>query len=143
MEKIDEAAWNLLQVHLGYSDEEMTLFRQNPATEDVVTKAPALMNKTIVAEVTASHGCFSEHRLGQKIYLDGAGNLLSEQCPPKMCVHLIGALSTVVYGAQELFFAGVDPNELRFKRVGCFDVGVRCGGWGNVVLEVRVEDQAG
>ena len=36
---------------------------------------------------------------------------------------------------------GVDPNETRFKRVGCFDVGVRCGGWGHIVMELKVEDR--
>jgi hypothetical protein len=35
----------------------------------------------------------------------------------------------------------VDPNEMRFNRVGCFDVGVRCGGWGHIALEIRVEDR--
>jgi hypothetical protein len=30
---------------------------------------------------------------------------------------------------------------MRFNRVGCFDVGVRCGGWGHIALEIRVEDR--
>ena len=30
---------------------------------------------------------------------------------------------------------------MRFNRVGCFDVGVRCGGWGRIVFEVRMEDR--
>jgi hypothetical protein len=39
--------------------------------------------------------------------------------------------------------AGVDPNEMRFKKTGCFDVGVKCGGWGRIVMECRVEDRKG
>ena len=35
----------------------------------------------------------------------------------------------------------IDPNEMRLNRVGCFDVGVHCGGWGHVVLEVKIEDR--
>ncbi|MEE9400694.1 MAG: hypothetical protein V3V32_01600 [Dehalococcoidia bacterium] len=46
-----------------------------------------------------------------------------------------------IFASNELFYAGVDPNEMRFKRAGCFDVGVRCGGWGNIVMEIRVEDR--
>ena len=38
-------------------------------------------------------------------------------------------------------WAGVDPNEMRFKRAGCFDVGVKCGGWGRIVLQCRVVDR--
>jgi len=41
--------------------------------------------------------------------------------------------------ANELFYAGVDSNELRFKRTACHDVGLDCGGWGRVVLEIGVE----
>jgi len=51
------------------------------------------------------------------------------------------AFSPCVYVANELYYAGVDPNETRFKRVRCFDVGVRCGGWGNIVMELKVEDR--
>ena len=43
--------------------------------------------------------------------------------------------------ANELFYAGVDPNEMRLNRVGCFDVGVKCGGWGRIVLEVKMEER--
>lgn len=43
--------------------------------------------------------------------------------------------------ANELFYAGVDPNGMRFRRVGCFDVGVRCGGWGHIVMELKMEDR--
>jgi hypothetical protein len=28
---------------------------------------------------------------------------------------------------------------LRFNRTGSFDAGIRCDGWGRVVMEVRVE----
>jgi hypothetical protein len=43
---------------------------------------------------------------------------------------------------SEMIYAGVDPNTIRFKRTGCFDVGLDCGGWGRVTLEMRVKDRA-
>jgi len=46
-----------------------------------------------------------------------------------------------IYVANELFYARVDPNEMRLNRVGCSDVGVRCGGWGHIALEVKIEDR--
>lgn len=53
----------------------------------------------------------------------------------------MSSLAAIVFGAHELFYAGVDPNEMRFKRFGCHDVGVRCGGWGRIVLELSVEER--
>ncbi len=38
-------------------------------------------------------------------------------------------------------YAGIEPNEMRFRRAGCFDVGVQCGGWGHIVMELGVEDR--
>lgn len=39
---------------------------------------------------------------------------------------------------SERFYAGVDPNEMKFRRSGCFDVGVQCGGWGKVIVEISM-----
>ncbi len=82
--KISEDVWNFYQQHLGYSDEEMKKFRENPRNEDVISKAPALMNKTIIVEVVDSHGCNSQHKVGDKFYFDGAGNLLTKLCPKRV-----------------------------------------------------------
>ena len=141
MMKIDEIAWKMFQQHLGYTDEAMATFRADPRNAELLAKAPDLMNKTIIAEVVHSQGCNSQHKVGDKFYLDGAGNLISKLCPKTMCIYAVSALKPVVFALNELFYAGVDPNEMRFKRTGCSDVGVECGGWGRIVMEVRVEDR--
>jgi hypothetical protein len=46
----------------------------------------------------------------------------------------------MIFTVNELVYAGIDPSVMRFKRTGCFDVGVDCGGWGHIVMEVRVEE---
>ena len=141
-----DAAWNLakwkvMKGRLGYSDEEMKAFRENPRNEDVLSKAPALLDKTIVIEVVESHGCNSQHRAGDRFYFDGAGNLLTKRCPKKICIYALNAATGLIFASNELLYAGVDPNEMRFKRAGCFDVGVQCGGWGRVVVEISVQDR--
>ena len=133
--------WQVMKGHLGYTDEDMDAFRANPRNEEVVSKAPALLDKTIVVEVVESHGCNSQHKVGDQFYFDGAGNLLTKLCPKKICIYALSAAASMVFAANELFYAGVDPNEMRFKRAGCFDVGVQCGGWGRIVMEIRVEDR--
>ncbi len=133
--------WKLMKKRLGYTDEEMKKIKENPRNEDILSKAPELLDKTIIVEVVDSHGCNSEHKVGDKFYFDGAGNLLTKRCPKKICIYALNAITTQVFTANELLYAGVDPNEMRFKRAGCFDVGLECGGWGRIVMEIKVEDR--
>jgi uncharacterized repeat protein (TIGR04076 family) len=133
--------WKVIKNRLGYNDEEMKLFRENPRNEDVLNIAPVIQKQTIIVEVVDSHGCNSQHKAGDKFYFDGAGNLLTELCPKRICVYALNAITMQIFTAGELICAGIDPNEMRFKRAACFDVGVECGGWGRVVMEIRVEDR--
>lgn len=136
---IDQSTWDYMQTHLGYSDEEMAIFKQNPRNKDVISKGIALMNKTIVVEVAESHGCNSQHKAGDKFYFDGAGNLITKLSPKRVCIYALSSMAKLIFTANELFYAGADPNEMRFKRAGCFDVGLQCGGWGHIVMEISVE----
>ena len=138
---MDERIWKLMQRHLGYTDEEMAIFRENPRNADVLSKSETLMGKTIVVEVVEAHGCNSRHKVGDKFYFDGAGNLLTKLCPKRICIHALSPVATLIYAANELLYAGVDPNEMRFKRTDCLDVGLQCGGWGRIVMEIRVQDR--
>ena len=139
--KVDENMFNLYKKHFGYSDEELKTFIENPRNQDVLSKASALMNKTIIVEVVESHGCNSQHKVGDRFYFDGAGNLITKLCPKKICIYALSTMDKGIFASNELFYAGIDPNEMRFKRAGCFDVGVQCGGWGHIVLELRVEER--
>ena len=139
--KINEDVWKFVQEHLRYTDDEMKKFRQNPRNADVISKTPALMNKTIVVEVIDSHGCNSQHKVGDKFYFDGVGNLLTKFCPKRICFGILHSMPILISIVFELFYAGVDPNEMRFKRIGCGDVGLECGGWGRVVVEIKIEDR--
>ncbi len=99
------------------------------------------MNKTFIVEVVESHGCNSQHKVGDKFYFDGSGNILTKLCPKRICFGALSPMVSLIHSAHELFYAGVDPNEMRFKRGGCNDVGVNCGGWGNIVMELRMEER--
>lgn len=139
---ITEDTWIMLQRHLGYSDEDMKIFRANPRNEDVLSKTAAMLNKTIVAEVIESHGCDSGHKAGDKFYFDGRGvSLLTKLGPSRVCIFALHSVALAMPALAELIYAGIDPNKMRFNRFGCVDVGVRCGGWGHIVLELSVEDR--
>jgi hypothetical protein len=61
--------------------------------------------------------------------------------PSKVCGFVLPVMGQMLYAIHELWYAGMDPNRMCFKRGGCFDVGVQCGGWGNIVIEARVMDR--
>jgi uncharacterized repeat protein (TIGR04076 family) len=131
----------IIQKNLGYSDEEMARFKERPQNLDIVDQAPAVMKKIIVAEVVDSRGCNSGHKKGDKLYFDGAGNLLTSKAPSRVCIYAMEAFSKLIYAAVEMAYAGADPNAMRFNRTGCTDVGLECGGWGRIVLEISVQDR--
>lgn len=138
--EIDDRRWKMMQRHLGYSDEEMSSFKNDPRNAAVVGSGGRLANKTIILEVVESHGCNSRHKVGDRFFFDAFGNLLTERCPKKVCGYSLNAALMMVFAANEMLFAGLDPNAIRFKRAGCFDVGLECGGWGRIVLELSVAD---
>jgi len=136
---IDERIWKITQKRLGYTDQELSTFREDPRNEDILSKAADLSNKSIILEVVESHGCNSRHKVGDRFYFDGAGNLLTDKSPSKICAYSLNSALMLIFTANEMIYAGVDSNQIRFKRANCFDVGLQCGGWGRVVLELRVE----
>jgi uncharacterized repeat protein (TIGR04076 family) len=136
---MDENMWEQLQKHLGYSDEEMKMFRADPRNEDVLSKTALMLNKTIIAEVIEARGCDSGHKAGDKFYFDGRGiSLLTKLGPSRICIFALHSIALAMPALAELMYAGIDPNAMKFKRFGCVDVGVRCGGWGHIVMEVKV-----
>ncbi|MHA2031832.1 MAG: hypothetical protein ACW99Q_20830 [Candidatus Kariarchaeaceae archaeon] len=139
---IDEKTWKSIQIQLGYSDEEMKLFKENPRNEKVLKKVPDLMNKTIVIEVIESNGCNSQHKVGDKFLFDGAGNLLTKLCPKRICIYALNSMAMGIFATNELLYADIDPNKMLFNRFGCFDVGIQCGGWGNIVMEISIEERS-
>ena len=138
---INEEMKENIKEYLGYNDEELKIYLDNPRNVDVLLKSLKLMSKTIIAEVIESHGCNSQHKVGDKFYFDGAGNLLTKLCPKKICIYALCELDKLIHSANELLLAGIDPNEMRFKHTSCFDTGVKCGGWGNIVMKLKVVDR--
>ncbi len=138
---INQNTWDFWQSHLGYTDEEAQLFRENPRNEDVLAAMAVMSTKTIIIEVIKSHGCLAKHTVGTQFILDGGGYIITKRNPERICPFIFGAIAPMLCTAQELFYAGLDPNEMRFKTFSCPDVGIQCGGWGNIVMEMRVIDR--
>ena len=139
--KLSEDMQKNIKEQLDYNDEELKIFLDNPKNIEILTKSLPLLKKTIVIEVIESKGCASQHKKGDKIYFDGSGNLLTKLSPKKICIFALSVLGPLITTALELIYAGVNPTEMRFKRVGCTDIGLECGGWGRIVMELSVIDR--
>jgi uncharacterized repeat protein (TIGR04076 family) len=136
----DTAEWQFIKIRLGYTNEEIKLFRNNPRNEEFPSRVINLMNKNVIATVVESHGCNSQHKVGDKFYFDGFGNLLTERCPKRICIYALNAIVPQIFAVNELLLADVDPNQMRFNHAACFDVGVQCGGVGQIAMEIKIED---
>lgn len=138
---VSEEMWGFLQKHLGYSNEEMDSFKKDARWQKAVSKTPVMVNKTIVFEVVESKNCNIQHKIGDRFYFSAAGYMLAHKGPKKVCPFLMPAMARLVALVMERFYEGVDPLPL-FYRGHCDDVGFKCGGWGTVVIETRIEDKA-
>ena len=142
MKIINEIVFKVIQKRLGYNKEEIELFKNNPRNIELIERNREFSNKLIVLKVVESKGCNSNHKVGDKFYFDYAGNILTDLCPSKICGYSLNSALMMIFAANEMIFAGADPNEIRFKRANCFDVGIECGGVGKIVLELGVEDKS-
>ncbi len=141
MERSEERLAKIIKRRFGYSDDELQTFLSNPRNMELVSRRQEFERTNFVLEVVESKGCNSNHKVGDKFYFDFAGNILTELCPPRICGYSLNSAMMMIYTANEMLYAGVDPAEIRFKRASCFDVGIECGGWGRVVLELKIEKQ--
>ena len=141
MKNIDERLLKIIKKRFNYNDQDIVDFKKDPRNIELLNRSKEFQNKLIVLEVVESKGCNSNHKVGDKFYFDYAGNLLTDLCPAKICGYSLNAALMMVFTANEMFYAGVDPNEIRFKRSSCFDVGIECGGWGRIVLELKIEEK--
>jgi uncharacterized repeat protein (TIGR04076 family) len=134
-----EEIWKRFQRHMGYTDEEMKIFRSDPVKVKMVTQTPDFVKCRVVAEVIESQGCHAKHKVGDRFVMTAGGQLITEECPKRMCMFALGPVSTVLPAIYERLLTKSDPNLERYNIVQCTDVGLDKGGWGKVLIKVYVE----
>lgn len=129
----------IVQKRLALEGDELSAVLENPKYQRLFENAAKGSRYRLVAEITASKGCHSGHRVGQRIVFDSAGNLLTRESPDRVCAFLMPNLTVLINAFFENLVNGRDPNEVMFNRTGCFDVGPMCGGWGHVQVQMKAE----
>ena len=133
----------IIRQRLGLDRAAFQRIEDTPKFQRLFQNAAKASAYRLVAEVVESTGCHSGHVVGQRIVFDAAGNLLTRQCPERVCTFLMPNLTVLINAFFENLMNGRDPNQVMFNRTGCFDVGPACGGWGHVRVEVRAEKREG
>jgi uncharacterized repeat protein (TIGR04076 family) len=128
------------QQHMGYNDQEMEVFKSDPTRVKMVTETPEFVKKRIIAEVVESHSCHAGHNVGQKFIMDGNGQLISRECPAKMCVFAVSALEPQINVVYSNFINHTDPKNEWSAIAQCSDIGLDKGGWGKVLMKIYAED---
>lgn len=133
---------NLIEIikqRLALEGEDLAAVLENPKFQRLFENVAKGSRYWLVAQVVASKGCHSGHRVGQRIVFDSTGNLLTRESPKRVCAFLMPNLTVLINAFFENLINARDPNEVMFNRTGCFDVGPMCGGWGHVQVEMRAE----
>ena len=135
----DEATLAAVKEMLGYTDAQWETWKSNPRNLKVVENFGEFQKYKLVAEVTSSCGCAAGHKVGDRIVFGGDGTLLCKENPEKICFGLLAPINPFVGAVFDKISNGEDPTQIAFNKAHCLDVGVDHGGWGEVVVEVRVE----
>jgi uncharacterized repeat protein (TIGR04076 family) len=134
-----EEIWRRFQKHMGYTDEEMDIFRSDPEKVRMVTGTPEFVKCRVIAEVVEAQGCHAGHKVGDKFVMTAGGQLIAEKCPQRLCMFALGPVATVLPAVYERLITKSDPDLKRFNIVQCTDVGLDKGGWGKILMKVYVE----
>ena len=130
--------WRRFQKHMGYTDEEMKIFQSDPEKVKMVTQTSDFVKNKIVVEVIHSQGCHAQHKVGDRFVMTAGGQLITEECPKRMCMFALGPVSRVLPVIFERLVTKSDPNGERFNIVQCTDVGLDQGGCGKILMKVYV-----
>ena len=135
----DEAKFGFVKDMLGYTDPQWETWKNKPRNLKIADNLMDVLKYKVVAEVTMSSGCGAGHKVGDRIVFGGDGMLLCRKSPERVCVGLLTPVNLIIGGVLDKICEGEDPTKMAFNKVHCVDVGVDHGGWGEVVVEVKVE----
>ncbi|MFZ5449651.1 MAG: hypothetical protein ACOZFS_13545 [Thermodesulfobacteriota bacterium] len=125
---------------VGYTETDLQHFQTgDPRVRQMERLGRAAARYSIAAEVVKARNCNSRYQAGDTFILDVDGNFITKFCPSRLCVYLVSQFAVPVALINERLSEGLDPNLFHFMhQVRCLDVGVECGGYGEVKLEIKV-----
>ncbi len=129
-----------LKQQLGYTDAQWELWKSNLKNLKIAGALAESQKYRLVAEVIKSHNCGVGHKEGDKLIFTGDGCFAAKEPPGPVCLAALGPLIPMVN--TEIInniMGGNDPRDVVWDAVHCNDVGIENGGWGEVLMKIRVE----
>ena len=130
-----EKRWQKAQKTLGFTDDEMALFRSNPKNVKAMEESPHFATHIMAIEVTEAKNCSAGYQPGDTFYVDTEGCLIKDKSPDRICVGALWAFKPLVDRMWEAFFH--NTTEVLHDTVRCPDVGIHHGGTGEVTMKIR------
>lgn len=96
----------------------------------------------MIAEVIRSENCSFRLKKGDKLVFGSAGILLPDESTANLCLWAIAPLSPFNYMIYDRLYEELDPNGIFPDHVKCTDVGVACGGFGEVLFRVSCQKES-
>ena len=130
------------QKQYGYSDEQAKALNEGQAK--LVEEIDTVDKYRVVAEVVKSENCVAGHQVGDKFVMNAAGQLMPKECTNKdrLCLFAVGKLTHAAAIAFDRIMSGQDPTSGSvFGVMRCEDVGVENGGWGEIVMSIKVVEK--
>jgi uncharacterized repeat protein (TIGR04076 family) len=136
---VNENVLEMMKQTFGYTDEEWERWKAEPRNMHIAERMPDFMKYRVVVEVLKSHGCAMMHKPGDKFYFNASGALLCKKGISHICAGALAPVLPFALGVLDKIGAGLDPTQFSFNRFRCVDVGLDNGGWGDILMEARVE----
>lgn len=89
----------------------------------------------MIAKVIKSRNCASKLKPGDRYVFSAAGTLLPDQCTASLCLWALAPMLLFSYIVYSRLNEGLEPI-ITPNRVKCTDVGIECGGVGEVLFEM-------
>ena len=90
----------------------------------------------MIAEVIHYENCSFKLKKGDKLVFGSAGILLPDESTANLCLWAIDPLLPFNYMIYDRLYEELDPNGIFPDHVKCTDVGVACGGFGEVLFRI-------
>jgi len=129
-----EKRWEHVRNHLGFTEDELAIFRANPKNVKAAENAPLFAKHKMVVEVIEARNCAAGYKTGDRFFIDSEGCLITDQSPPRLCVSAIWAMKPLVDRMWEAYFN--NSTEILHDTIRCPDVGVERGGAGEVTFRI-------
>jgi uncharacterized repeat protein (TIGR04076 family) len=125
---------------VGYTEADLKHFEPgDPRVRQMERLGRAAARYSIQVQVVQARHCNSGYQSGDTFILDVDGNFIPRFCPPRLCVYAVSQMAIPVALINERLGEGLDPKQFHFMhQVRCLDVGVACGGYGEVMFRVEV-----